>query len=425
MLAIYEITIIIVSLFLIKQSIKKTLKTNNSIYIIHLLFCFVFVVPLILDYLLGYPNYSAKYYGFLISYNDPYTRFYYATYILTSQCIMLIIGRSKTKYKYKLFVANAFSFEMNIYIDFILSFTAFITVLLVLVFPLSKSILWNFGWRDSEILLKGEKYYSTVERLSYISLSSALIFILKNKRSIITYVFYSILIYMLICIQSKRSIIFFIAAMIVSYLFFNTKMDKRKWIYCLGCISVIGLLLYSIYIKVVYRGYIGFENLYTTIRIDFFRDDTVKMVIYSLLNPEKMRILKYPGQSIITQIGTIFPLQFLKVPYMGYNSYLTSALIGTSVLDVSINWMTTSIFDEMIANFGFFGFWIAPTILGFMAKIANKQNNKLIIITISSVVLLIMYSLSYIMWYIQFWIGIIVIEKYFNRFHVIEGATFK
>jgi hypothetical protein len=143
------------------------------------------------------------------------------------------------------------------------------------------------------------------------------------------------------------------------------------------------------------------------------------MAIYSLLNPETIKILEYPGQSIITQIGSIFPLPFLGVQSIGYNSFLTAALSGVS-LDISINWMTTSLFDEMLSNFGFFGFWISPVILGVFARIADKQNKELVPLTIAVVLLLLMYSPNYIMWFIQFWFTILLINRQFITKRVVS-----
>ncbi|MFS0864571.1 O-antigen polymerase [Fredinandcohnia sp. 179-A 10B2 NHS] len=423
MLEIYEVCVIIISIILAINSIKKTVKVDKTIYLVHLLFFFVFVLPLIMDYVFGFPSYSSLFYGFNISYNDAPTRYVYATYILLSQIIMLIVGNNRFRFSNKKYrsmhdlprvnnIKNLHS-SSNSMSDFLMFGASIITVVLVVVFPMSKEILWNFGWRDLGVSIVGQKYYSTVEKLSYISIVSAIIFLFKKQRKIITKVFFITIITMSICVQAKRSIIFFAGVLIISYLLFNTKMSNRKWIYLLGTFIIITFLLYSIYVKITYRDYIGFESIYTTLRIDFFRDDTVKMVIHSLLYPNTWQVLEYPGQSIITQIGSLFPLQFLHVPSMGYNSYLTSALIGVPV-EKSINWMTTSIFDEMIANFGFLGFWIAPTILGIFAKIADRQNNRLIPITIAVIMLLMMYSPSYIMWFIQFWLLIVIVERVFR-----------
>lgn len=430
MLKTYEILVVFISFILIVKSIRRLIWMSKSIYFIHLLFCFIFVLPIILDYLIGYPTYNTKYYGFILSYNDTATRFIYATYVLLSQLIMLLIGNIRINKKGKIYLlvdskkainkvkelSSTTDLDYNTknynrYVDFLLLFASIITVLLVLIFPISKEILWTYDWRNKGIIIEGQKYYSTIERLSYISIISGIIYILGKKRSIITKIIIPLFIFMTICTQGKRSILFFMILAIISYLFINVKLSKRKWIFILAIISAVGIVSYSIYIKVFYRGYSGFDSLYTTLRIDFFRDDTTKLVIYSLLNPNSIKILDYPGQSIITQIGALFPLQFLDVPVIGYNTYLTSALIGASYKYSAQNWMTTSIFDEMLANFSFFGFWIAPMVLGIFSKIADKQNCKIKPITISSLILLMMYSPSYILWYMQFWFIITLAEK--------------
>lgn len=422
MLVFYEIFIITISVILMYISIKSTIKNRGIIYLVHLLFCFVYVVPIILDYLIGYPSYSSsRYYGFIISYRDELTRFLYSTFVLVSQIIILVVGGNKLNsknQKYKIQNNSdaiqdnpGFLKENNKYYVFLFWFASILTVALVLILPIQKNILLHFGWREQGTLIEGQKYYSTVERLSYISILSAIILLFNFKTNVISKGILVLLIILTMNVQAKRSILLFIAIVIFSILLFNAKMNRKKWVYVFGLFCLAIGVYYSIYIKITYRNYIRFETIYTTLRIDFFRDDTVKMVIYSLINPNEMKILQYPGQSIITQIGSLFPLQFLGVKVIGFNSYLTAALMRNSYVDPTVNWITTSIFDEMLANFGFLGIIIAATILGKIAKIADSQNRKLIPITVSVACLLLMYSPNYIMWFIQFWILVVVFDK--------------
>ncbi|HBI93265.1 MAG TPA: hypothetical protein DDY58_13085 [Terrisporobacter glycolicus] len=422
MLQIYEITVIILSIIIAIYSVKKSKRSNKSIYFIYLVFWFIYVLPLMCDLIIGKPNYGARFNGFRLSYDDEYTRFFYATYILVVQFIMLIVGnkkyviiKSKVKYKNdRLKEIKNTEYKDNRIIENILLFFSILTVLLVIIFPVSKYILLDMSWRDSGKIIEGLNYYSTIERFSYISIVSCIICLFNKKYSMLLKVVLLIVLYMTICSESKRSIIFFAGVILIAYMIYNTEYKKRKNIYLLAYLGVIAAIMYSVYIKLEFRGYVNSSQLYTTMRIDFGRDDTVKLVIYSLLNPNKMKILDYPGQSIICQIGTIFPLQLLGVKSIGYNAFLTAALIGQPV-ERSINWMTTSILDETIANYGFWGFWIAPVIIGLMARVTDKLTREMIPITIGAIVLLLMYPISYIMWYLQFWLILMLIAQKCNK----------
>lgn len=292
------------------------------------------------------------------------------------------------------------------------------TCVLVLIFPVPKEILFQFGWRDSESIVFSQnalKYYSTLERFSFISISAAILFIGYNKwNNILLKIFMVLLLYMSICVQSKRTIMALIAVSILAHLLFNSKKKNRKKILIMGVILFLLLIYYSIYIKTEFRNYSTFEMLYTTMRIDFGRDDVLKLVIYSFLNPDRINILDYFGQSFITQLGSIFPLSFLGVKTIGYNAFLTAGLIDMP-LDPTINFMTTSIFDEFLANFGIIGFWIAPYIIGKLCVLADNQNKRLKSLTVSMILLLMMLPISFIMWFIQFWALMIFAEFKLQR----------
>lgn len=90
------------------------------------------------------------------------------------------------------------------------------------------------------------------------------------------------------------------------------------------------------------------------------RDDRVKFVIYKALNFEG--IVQYPCQSYLTQLTALFPLD-LFFPVEGFNKYFTAALLGVERGSVG-GWVTTSIFDEALANMGIFSLIIIPLILG-------------------------------------------------------------
>lgn len=227
MLKTYEILVVFISFILIVKSIRRLIWMSKSIYFIHLLFCFIFVLPIILDYLIGYPTYNTKYYGFILSYNDTATRFIYATYVLLSQLIMLLIGNIRINKKGKIYLlvdskkainkvkelSSTTDLDYNTknynrYVDFLLLFASIITVLLVLIFPISKEILWTYDWRNKGIIIEGQKYYSTIERLSYISIISGIIYILGKKRSIITKIIIPLFIFMTICTQGDQVLIY-------------------------------------------------------------------------------------------------------------------------------------------------------------------------------------------------------------------------
>jgi len=121
------------------------------------------------------------------------------------------------------------------------------------------------------------------------------------------------------------------------------------------------------------------EVEYTSMRINYGRDDTMKMVIHSELNSNQTNtLLDYRGQSLL-----FYPAFFIyrdlwpEKPYT-FGVYLTSYMIGSEET-TPIGWtMTTNIVDELIANLGLLGAILSPFFFILLCKIGMKNSNGLL-----------------------------------------------
>lgn len=435
-----DIITILISIVLCFRNLRRL---NQSVrYIIYYVFVFIYVVPLILDYIVGLPNYlvwynaETRYGGFINSYNDPKVRVLYDIFLLISQFGIVYIGE-KIKVTFGNTVLIPYSkkdVKTEIYFDGILSqkhifmciIPAMIPPLLCLVngYPY---IMVKWGWRDLQMFssVALSPYYSTIERMTYISIVLMLCIIMskgiKNKSRYIV-CFYKVVAAVLLmanaCIESKRSIMFFTIIMVLVIKIYGWGKKFKLGRYIMICaIGVIGVLAYSIYVKTAMRGYSSFIEVYTNLRVDMFRDDTVKLVIKSLIDSNTQKLLDFPFQSYLTQIGFLFPLDFIigwlgiRIPKIGFNTYLTAALIGGSI-DSGARWMTTSMGDEIIANFGFWGFIIFPLLLIYLIRKIDNMEGISQVLWIGGIVLMMMYSLNYIIYYLEFAFFIHLILKH-------------
>lgn len=197
---------------------------------------------------------------------------------------------------------------------------------------------------------------------------------------------YGVLLFMNICIQGKRSILFF--ALLVYILIMlpglrNKALDskeRRRKMFGIVIIAVIavGIMIAStLVVKVTSRGYDAndFSELYTALRIDFFRDDRVRMAIYAILNPNQMKIVDFPGQTLLPIPTWIFPIDHILgkfgISYPAYTSYFCSALLMLP-RSQSFTYMTPCIYAELISNFGFFGALFMPFLCVWFASKADK-----------------------------------------------------
>lgn len=410
------------------KSTINIMKKNNTIYFILIVFYILFVLPIGIDILITFPSYSTwnVFRNFEISYNDPLTRVIYDIWTIISFMIMYMVGLNfKINSKWNVLkpvCKNDSCINKGINNKWIL--TIFFTlgimpIIIVLIFKLPTDILYTMFWLDNglyEFTGRTQVIYYTLQRATFFCIPCCFMyFVNAPKKNKVRKLIMLISIYSLICLESKRAILAVVGVMIISYLIYNTKFKNRKYVMSLGLTILIVLLIFSLGYMVEHRVYnidYSFINTYTQIKMDFMRDDRVKAVIYSILNPSKMNILDYPFQSYITQISSIFPLEFLFAnKLIGYNTYFTCAMLELPI-STGLNWMTTSFFDEMIANFNVIGMFLGPYIIGKICLISDKYSSKLKVISIIGILLLMMLSLNYIMWYVQIWFLILILERY-------------
>ena len=414
MTVIIDITTICISFIIFLKSLKKI--RMSSKYVIHIVFFIIYVLPLFLDYTIGivdyrvYWNASTHYIGFIESYQDESTRIIYDVFLIISQLIFLFILPSKPNPENKELVKTGQIFEINKYGSVIFVVLGFLAPIICL-FCGFYEILFRFGWRDSglyEEVIKSNLYY-TIEKITYIGIvSGCCLLFSKHRRKLVLNIVGFFIVVMNVSIESKRSALFFaIAVSLIVLLCYNGKIKLKDYIF-ISVIGMIGVLLYSIFVKTEYRGYSGFKEIYTNIRIDFFRDDRVKMVIYSFLrSTERRAILEYPFQSYLTQISSFFPIDFFvgkkifELPIVGFNTYFTSSLMGSLTL-LDENWMTTSMCDEMWANFSFGSIIIFPLLLKLFSNLIDSKSLLEKPVWLSLILLLFMYSINYISYYIEF-----------------------
>lgn len=410
MVSVIDIFTAFVSIIVLSKSIAKA--RSSARHLFYVLFFAVAVTPLILDYAIGFPNYFSwetglRLSGFVLSSEDAATRILYDVYLLIFPLVLFNV-RFKRLRMTELPIRDdenqkgRGALKRGVFV--LLAFLAVFPILLVVLLPMPNELLIEWGWRDSGLIsIDTNPYYYSVEKLTYVGVVSSIMLVL-NRRNDGKYnifsLFWLLFLYMNMCIESKRSIIFFAYIVAVCYLMCTSSRKSFKRIGFAALIAIVLFVSFSVFVKINYRGYVDMEAIYTSLRIDFFRDDTIKMAIFSVLNPSRISILQYPFESYLLQIGYLFPLGFIGVPKMEYNLLFTCALQGVP-LSTGLNYMTTSMLDEVVSNFGIIGFVVAPIFSALLADLCDGRNPIVKTLYVSIYTLLLMYSLSYILWFVE------------------------
>jgi hypothetical protein len=116
-------------------------------------------------------------------------------------------------------------------------------------------------------------------------------------------------------------------------------------------------------------------HTYDDIRTDFGRDGVTKQTLYALIHPESRQILQHPGQSVVYDLTFFVPRSKWSGKPYPYSVYATSAMLGIPVQ--SLGWgVTTSLIEEMIGNFGWWGLLIGPLLLVLICRAGDSFESE-------------------------------------------------
>ena len=420
------------SIIMLVYSLKKAKNGFGPRVFFFWFFFVIFVLPLVLDYVVGKPNYmyyGSRMTGFIDSYEDYAVRTTYDIFLLFVE-LVLLFHEPKIKIKKS---GNNYIGKPNLSIspqNLVLSSKSLnVCIILAAIVPClcflygKPQIMFMIGWREKSLFpeLTSRGGFVYIEQFSFLGTTACEIMLFfKNKKSKIRSILIKLMaIFLLICnvnAESKRTIFLF-ALLGITYIYMQAKKgdDLIKSLFVIGGIVLVAIFV-VVFVKVRYRGYSGFDSIYTSLRIDMFRDDTVKLVLYSILYPESTQVLSYPFESYLMQIGYFFVLSILigklgvPIPRRGYNFYLTAALMRKPVSD--INFMTTSMFDEVIANFGIAGIIIIALFVSYSLHRIEQLDDFEKVLWLNFFVICTMFSLNFALIYLE---TIVLIHIYIKR----------
>lgn len=420
MIALIDIITFFISTYWLLTKAKYIGK--NSRFLIFALVYIFYVFPMGLDWLYEMADYSytSDRVGFILPRQDLLTNIIYDFGVLFVEFVIL---NGKIRKNDSLCGRNIEDHNKTLYQILMIAgmvLPAFATLYLIK----EPAMLYLMQWRELK-LFSTEGTYATVERFSYLGISCS-VFILfdKKKRNLIITALYKIVaiafIYMNICIQGKRAIIFYgiINIMVMMYLRLYDMIKANKSIRKYVLITAIVLLTASWFMISFTstvkseRGYeAGSSVMYTTTRIDFLRDDRVRMAIYHSIYPNTINIVDYPCQTILGDVWSFIPLNYIAAKagfnIISYQTRFTHALLKIDAkgkYDVEdASFMTVTFFAELISNLGvLFGFVFISLFCLWMIRMIDRHPYPYNAFIICCFILLNLFDFSYISVTIEF-----------------------
>jgi oligosaccharide repeat unit polymerase len=363
---------------------------RNSVYFVMLVFYLCMGLPLLLDVLVGKPHYI-KELGFALASQDEAVALIYCAYI---SIVPVIWWMTKPRLK----KANkSDSIEKTLRRLKLLWYLLLIAPPLLALFSPQPSTYLRFGAAALMEDIDAQNYHTFLAFMCLLSLVSALILLslcrnitLKYLCFILTWLFISA------WLNGKRHFIAYIL-LSLGFVLWQRRFLSRRSLPFFGVIALSILLIFSFFFQSKVRDIsfdtLGFAKMYTNFRIDYGRDDVIKMTIYAELHPQRMQILEYRGQSLLFDLAMYIPRKLWPEKPLPYAQYFTSAMLLASPRIWGWS-MTTSWLEEAIANFGWVGMLLGPLTIAMICRIGDKRGNPLVgILTVLIACLLLVVHL--------------------------------
>ncbi len=426
MIEILDLITFFLSTFWLISNFKRI--GNNSRFLICALVYVFYIIPLGMDWLYQMANYSyvSDRVGFIWPRHDFLTVLIYDLGMLYTQYYILY-GKHKGKEGGRRYIVQTDKNEKlcRLLMFIFMVLPAFATIVLVR----EPGMLYIMQWRELH-LFPDEGSYATIERFAYLGISCS-VFILFDKndkgffslKTLIRLMAIAFL-YMNICIQGKRAILFYaiINIMVMLYIHLvdliksqkNLRRVKRYVIIASVLVLVGSYIMVSITSAVKTErtnGLIDDATMYTTTRIDFFRDDRVRMAIYYSIRPNELSICDFPCQTFIRDFMSFIPLNYVqdKLDWnsASYQTRFTHALChvdpGVKIDVKEYSFMTVTFFAEMISNLGFLiGIILLPLFCLWFVKMIDKYPYPYNAFIICCFILMNLFDFTYISVVVEF-----------------------
>lgn len=362
---------ILFSTFFCYKHFKFLISSKRSVvdYVYAVFFIF-YVLPVFLDVFYSPPKYSSLFAKFEVVTTDFYTVLIYNSLILIFQIILY------NKFKNITITSTEFRpFKLNFLVTLFINILIFLPIILFILYPEKEKLLiyGNLSLRNIE---EADEFVWLVNSTNLSILMISFLAINKNYSLKLLLKFSPILL-ACVWINGKRNIIVLLLLIFVYVLLNNNRLKNKLKIFISILVSVFVGLFSQYYLNNFKLNEVEqtAEEKYEILRIDYGRDDVLKMAIYHELYYKYPPILSYRGESMVFVLTFFIPREIWSDKPLTYTAYFTSSLLNEKA-DFQHFGITTGIFDEFIVNFSLFiGFVFAVYLVIRIIRVTLKMNN--------------------------------------------------
>jgi hypothetical protein len=358
-------------------------------------------LPLGLDLVVGSPDYAGQP-GFRWVCRDEATALIYAVWMAAIPPVLLVLNRSPRRRAVGL---RALGGPENRQITLLARVLLASPTLLLALAPNPALYLNYAAFVGSDPAPAEVEFQGWMSALCLlVALAVPIIVAYLSRISPLDFMLLSFALVQVAWLQGKRSILA-ISAMAVLHVVWQ-KSRLRGMQLVMGAAGIVFLVAAA---SVVYQRNVramdasDLSALYDGVRIDFGRDAVIKQAIYGELHPE-FAILEHRAQSVLFDLTFYVPRGAWPSKPWPYAVYATSTMLGRRDPE-HLGWgITTSVLDEMLANFGWPGALLGPLWLALLCRWgdarlpASLSTGTLMVVSLFLAVQLAAFMVLFLVW---------------------------
>ncbi len=400
-----------VLIWLVGWAVRSVVRIANgdtrTVLVVQVIFFLFCGGPLILDFVVGPPEYS-YHWGFIISQYDRGTNLVYFGYLAVIPVLLELFGGRRPVGA----MAMPITLELRPRARVLIWGLLLLLPAALLLAPRPEMFLTYASAIRDPTAQGSVFYYLVMAVVATLAVIAAVLILAARGTRPIERALAAPLLALALWTHGKRSSVALAALLLLYLLWMRGTLRGARFI-GVALAVLLGLGLFSYVYQTEVRE-VRVEDtdmrsrqastFYVNLRIDYGRDGVIKQAIYGELNPDRLSILQYRGQSLLFDSLFFVPRRLWPGKPYPYAVYVTATMMRAPLRDYSWG-ITTSIFDEVLANFSWVGIVIAPLILGRICAIGDRRRSPFVaILTVTVASLLVVLHAAAFLPMILLWI---------------------
>ncbi len=351
---------------------------RQSINFAVMVFFAFYAVPLLLDSLIGKPAFT-RYPGYHLACHDETTALFYCAFVAFVPPFWYVTGTTRAPAAEGRQSLTAWGHAAIARLRPVFALFLVAPAILVALAPNRGDYLEYAHHVRQGVVLQSMDFHAMISAASLLCVLGAAGLIVASRRVGPMILLSNLPFLVLACwVNGKRYIVAY-ALGVLLFALWQKRVVRGLGLVLAGGGTVAAILLFSLCYQTFVRN-INFGDsgwAYDNIRVDFGRDDAVKLALFAELYPTRASILEHRGQSLLFYATFYLPRSSFPDKPWPHGVYLTAGALGLRSAYPQGWTVPAGWFDEAIANLGWAGLIFGPLLFTVICRVGDGCQGEL------------------------------------------------